>query len=117
MGTSSKETKCVLDGALLDTRANVLASVGLSLLPAVCVANMKNVEPKMDDSQKLLKEIGKSLSTVGTILFYFHFGRQEYSVKMNIVPGHTPLRISHKDLDDIGLSYQRLSKSNRMATK
>lgn len=77
MGMSQSETKCVLNGARIDTGSNDLNFVGLSLLHAVCVADIRIVEPKMDDAQKRYKRIGEKVITVQIILFYFHFGGRE----------------------------------------
>lgn len=41
---------------------------------------------------------------------YFYFGRKEDYDAHNIVLGSTPLVISHKDLEDLGLNYQTLHK-------
>lgn len=38
--------------------------------------------------------------------FFFRFGGKSYSTNVNSVPGATPFIFSHKDLYDMGLSYQ-----------
>lgn len=62
----------------------------------------------------LLQRIGISMSTVGIMLFYSHFGGQEYSAKLNKVPGHTLHITSHSDLDNMRPSYQTLFKEIRL---
>lgn len=111
MGMSPKKTQWVVDGALIDTGSNVISSVGLPLLPSARIVNMRNTEPVLGNNPKRLGGIGSVVSTLGTYLFYFHFGGREYSVNLNVVPGPTPLIISHKDLDGMGLNYQTYYKT------
>lgn len=35
----------------------------------------------------------------------------EYTLDLRIVPGHTPLIVSHQNLDQMGISYQTLHKT------
>lgn len=71
---------------------------------------MKNIEPKMGNKQTRLNGICNSVGTLGAIRFYFHFGDRKYSVVLNTVTGSTSLIILHKDLDNMGLSYQTFYK-------
>lgn len=78
------------------------------LLPAVQVANTRNVKPKMEEKEIRLNRIGASVENLGTIRFYFLFWGCEYSLQLNIAPGPTPLIISSKDLDVMRFNYQTL---------
>lgn len=72
MGMSPKGTKRVIDRALIESGSNISSSVGLLLLYAVRVAIWRDIEPKKDGSQKLFKDLETSVSSVETILHYFH---------------------------------------------
>lgn len=102
---SPQDTKRVVDGAQIDMGSNITSSVGLLLLPAVKVANMRNVEPQMGNSRKRLNGIGISVRSLEITMFHFHFGGFQYSVMLNIFPGPTPLIISQKDLDSMERNY------------
>lgn len=100
----------IIGGALIDTGTNVLSSVGLAPLPAARILDMHDVVPIFNRNSKQILGIGDSIQSVGTLEFYFHFVEIEFSVTFNTVPGSTPLIVSHKDLDDLGLNYQTLHK-------
>lgn len=63
---------------------------------------MRNCNPLFGKNSKKSEGIESSVDTIGTLLFYFHFGGLGYSIKINIVPGPAPLIFYHKDLDDMG---------------
>lgn len=111
MGLSPSQTAWIIDGTMIDTGSNILSSVGGPRLPATKIASMRTTQPLMGKNQKQLGGIGSPIKTLGTFKFYFHFGGREYSVILIIMPGPTPLVISHKDLDNICLNYQIYHKT------
>jgi len=113
MGMTPKETKFVVDAALVDTGSSNLSTIGLELLPGAKVANMRNMQPIMGNEKKKIAGIGTSkVFTQGTLMFYFLFGGKEYKVKLYILPGCTPLIFSHKDFDKFGLNYSSLAEKH-----
>lgn len=110
MGLAPKQTRWIVDSALIETGSNVISLVGLPLLLAVQIANMRNCDPLFGKDPKKVGGVGSSVDTIGTSLFYFHSRGLEYSIELNIIPGTAPLIITHKDLDDMVLKYQNLIK-------
>lgn len=67
----------MVDGAFIDKGSNIISSVGLLLLPAVRVPNMRNIEPMMGSKQQRLNGIGMTEGILETVVFYFHFRGHE----------------------------------------
>lgn len=111
MGFIPKKNSGIVGGAMIDTGWNVVSSVGLLLLPATRVGNMRNVKPVCIQKLKRSSGIGKSTSTVDILKFYFHFGSREYGVDLNIVSGAMPLIISHQDIENMVRNLQTLHKT------
>lgn len=107
---SPKYTKWVVDGDFMDTRSNIISSVRLSLLPAVKIAKIRNMKLDMKDNKSFLNGIGEPVDTLRTIDNSFHFVGLKYSVTLKINSGNTPLIISHKALDDMGVYNQSYHK-------
>lgn len=110
MDMSPKHTKCLVEGALVDTGSNITSSVGPFLQPAVKIADMRDVKPDMNNNERRLDGIRKLVDTLSLMEFFFHIDGREYLVTLHIIPCSTPLLIPHKDLDDAGLNYRRYHK-------
>lgn len=112
MSMSSKETTLLIYDAMVDTCSNVLFSAGLPLLPAKLVSNTSSVKPVFGVLSRRISDIGNPIHTIGTKHVSFKLGEKKYSVCHNIVPRASPLIVSHRDLDDMGINYQTFHKSS-----
>lgn len=63
----------------------------------------------MGNALKHLHRIGMSIGTSETIVFYFPFGDQGFSVMLNLLLGPTPLNILPRDFDPMELNHNTLS--------
>lgn len=66
-GLSPKYIKWVFDGALIDTRSNVVSVVGCLLLPAGKIVSMTDVKPDMKKNDRRLNSFEKSVDTSRTM--------------------------------------------------
>lgn len=64
-----KGTQWIVDEALVDTSRNILTPVGLTLLPAVRVPNMRNQEPHIQKNVMNIIGIEKFIHTLGCVFF------------------------------------------------
>lgn len=85
MGKSPQDTKCTVDGALIDTGSNIISSVGFFIIGRKSCQREK-YKAKMSTRQIRLNGIGLSVGKLEAIMNYIHFGNQEYSEILNIVP-------------------------------
>lgn len=53
---------------------------------------------------------GITFQTLGTILFWFYFGAEQYFVKFYVLPDNSPMLLSHRDMDWLRLNYQSFQK-------
>lgn len=95
MHLSAQKTPWVIDGALIDADLNVSSSVDILLVSAVWEANIQNKRPVMEEYPKNKGRIGSTIKSMGTNLFYFHFGNKAYCINPNIILRPTPIITSH----------------------
>lgn len=109
MGVSPRSTNHIVDACLIDTGSSIFSSVGADLQIALCAASARPA--LFEKCVKTMRGIGGiTLQTLGTILFWFYFGAELYSVKVYVLPGNTPMILSHRDLDCLGFNYQSFHK-------
>lgn len=94
MGLPHKDTDYVVDAAIIDTACSTMSLIGDELVTAAKFASVCRTKPQLAESPAKIGGIGGKVVTTGTMMFYFMFDGQEYGVKLNIVPGGTPLILS-----------------------
>lgn len=99
-----------VDAALIDTGSSILSTIGENLARAAQIASALPTSPNYNANPRTIGAVGSSVSTLGELKFAFNFGGRTYVLMLYIVPGNTPLLLSHKDLDSMGLNYQTLHK-------
>lgn len=96
-GKKPQENYVDVDAALIDTGSSTLSTVGENLVTGAHYASVRPTHPRIDAQPRPIGGIGATVTTMGTMTFYFHFGGRECSINLFIVPGFTPLIFSHKD--------------------
>eukprot|EP00171_Calliarthron_tuberculosum_P022600 IDg22600t1 len=110
LGLSILHPEYNVDAALIDTGSSVLSTIGDKLTRAAQIASTISTAPNYSANPRTIGAVGSFVRTLGELKFAFVFGGRTYNLLLYIVPGNTPLLLSHKDLDSMGLNYQSLHK-------
>lgn len=93
-----KKTIWIVKGALIDTGSNILSSVGLPLLPTMKIAIVRNTASLNVKFRNKLENWFNSLDFRDFLILLQNERKKD--VKLNIVPGTSPIIISQENLDD-----------------
>ena len=104
-----RESNFVVDAGLIDTGSLTISTIREVLVPAAMVAIVRKVKPEKGFSRRI-GGLGSKITAIGQLPFCFFFGGEGYRIGLHIVTGDTPLIISRKDMDEMGLNYQSLYK-------
>lgn len=113
LGIRRDHKSFVIDGAVLDTGSSKYSTIGNALVRGAQAASAIPTNPNYHAMKCRIGGIGDAphVETMGCLKFGFMFGGQIYEIDLYILPGSTPILISHKDLDNMGLNYQTMYKS------
>lgn len=95
-----------INGAVIDSGSSILSTIGERLVNGAKAVTAVQFNPRYDLEKTTIGGIGTSWKTQGQFKFGFIFGHLLYEMDVHILPGISPLLISHKDLDRMGLNYQ-----------
>lgn len=70
---SPKKTKRVVHGALIGIKSSIILFVGVLLLLAARITNVRSMEPNRKENRRRLNGIGKSVDILGIIEVFFHY--------------------------------------------
>ena len=111
MGTNPSDVKSLVDGAVIDTGSTTKSSIGENLVSAATATSSRPTNMKHIESRSTISGIGGAkVRMIGILPFWFNFGGRSYFVNLFVIPGTSPILLSHKDIDRIGLNYQSLYK-------
>eukprot|EP00171_Calliarthron_tuberculosum_P014672 IDg14672t1 len=99
-----------VDAALIDTGSSILSTIGEKLTRAAQMSSVLPTSPNLKAKPRTIGAVGSTVRTKGEMKFSFGFGGRIYKLILYIVPGNTPMLLSHRDMDAMGLNYQSLHK-------
>ena len=101
-----------LQGIIVDTGTSVLSTIDQTWLHTLETITGKKINvSRRSDDRVTLRGLGViRIDTLGSFIFILQFGGIEYPFRVFIVKGHSPFLLSHRDMDNMKLSYHSLEK-------